>query len=301
MHELALMDCMKSYFEFRATTCCGISKVKLLGTLQDWEMLQKMVSALRQYKLGWWIKHLEPVIDKIVLAYKGEKDKKFWYTIYKQWSTYGSGGTTYVTGWITTFFPYIYDQPRQQFANLEELRKEADTKNSGDRRQKRYSGSIEKCDVPNGVTQTPFIWEYYGKEIPMSIYGGFAGCEFDGDYIRPVLAWAVAKDSASFLKSFMKENGAIETWNGDVVAKWLESSVMKKKVKHFKDFKITGAVLAKGYSALMRKFGYWERGYDRKAGPFSDSDELDDFRSELYDLFKLLRKKKKVPTAWPLV
>merc|ERR1712032_629954 len=190
LHELALMDCMKSYFEFRCQTCCGISKVKLLGTLEDWKLLLSKVEALRQYDLDWWVDELVPILRKILLTYEGkEVDRIFWYTIYKQWSTHGSGASTYVNGWITSFFPYIEGCRRRSFSKLTELRRDAS-------KVTRLAGTLDYMDIPNGVSSTPFIWEYHGAEIPMTIFGGFAGCEMDEGYIRPVLAWAVGQDKS---------------------------------------------------------------------------------------------------------
>lgn len=198
LHELALMDCMKSYFEFRCMTMCGISKVKLLGTLEDWQLLYEMVAALRDYELGWWVDELLPILEKILKTYRREEiDPVFWYTIYKQWSTHGSGASTYVNGWITTFFPYINKRRRHAFSSLEQLREDASKPIEKGRRGPRLDGTLDHMDVPNGVSTTPFVWEYHGAEIPMVIYGGFAGCEMDGDYIRPVLAWAVGQDSSN--------------------------------------------------------------------------------------------------------
>jgi len=200
LHDLALMDCMKNYFSYRCSTFCGIPKVKLEGTIEDWKNLRSMVEGLNEYDLSWWTQHLLPIIDKIIKTYEGEQDKIFWYTIYKQWSTAGSGASTYVNGWITTFFPYINKRRRNSFPNLDELRKDAmpketTTDNSDPMmmymRHPRLVGTIEIYDVPNNVSTTPFIWEYLGAEIPMTIYGGFCGCEMDGEYVRPKLAWAV--------------------------------------------------------------------------------------------------------------
>jgi len=227
------MDCMKSYFDFRCSTCCGISKVKLMGTLEDWKALQEMVSNLRQYDLDWWIDSLEPVVKKIVKTYEGEKDSKFWYTIYKKYSTHGSGASTYVTGWITTFFPYINKHRRRRFPDLEELK------------QGKNSGSIEIYDVPNSVTNTPFVWEYYGAEIPMTIYGGFAGCMMEGEYIRPVLAWGVGPNPDGQLQMFIAENGAIKQWNAETVSKWLNlsNSIMKEYSSYFEEKGVHGKLL----------------------------------------------------------
>lgn len=170
--------------------------MKLEGTLEDWEQLREKVEGLNEYGLEWWTEHLLPVVDKIISTYKGEVDKVFWYTIYKQWSTHGSGASTYVNGWITTFFPYVNDRKRRSFPNLDELREDASNKDNEQDwgwHGPRLDGTIEIYDVPNNISCTPFVWEYLGSEIPMSIYGGFAGCEVDGEYIRPVLGWAVGR------------------------------------------------------------------------------------------------------------
>jgi hypothetical protein len=37
--SLTLMDCMKSYFKYRVICGCGIPKVKLLGSREDWVQL----------------------------------------------------------------------------------------------------------------------------------------------------------------------------------------------------------------------------------------------------------------------
>mmetsp|Transcript_43815 Transcript_43815/g.76305 ORF Transcript_43815/g.76305 Transcript_43815/m.76305 type:complete len:509 (-) Transcript_43815:243-1769(-) len=219
LHELALMDCMKSYFELRLKTWCGISKVKLLGTHDDWLLLLEKVEGLRQYELGWWVDALMPILQKILKTYTGEEvDKIFWYTIYKQWSTYGSGGSTYVNGWITSFFPYVNGHRRHQFSNLEQLREDASKQAE---RGCCLDGTLDHMDVPIGVSTTPFIWEYHGAEIPMTIYGGFAGCEMDGEYIRPVLAWAVGKDKAAVYKQMASNYGKPKTWTTEALCKYL--------------------------------------------------------------------------------
>jgi len=271
LHELTLMDCMKSYFDFRCSTCCGISKVKLMGTLEDWKALQEMVSNLRQYDLDWWIDHLQPVVDKIVKTYEGEQDSKFWYTIYKKYSTHGSGASTYVTGWITTFFPYIKKNKRRQFPDLEELKKG------------RNSGSIEIYDVPNNVTSTPFVWEYLNAEIPMNIYGGFAGCVMDGEYIRPVLAWGVGPNPDGQLQMFINENGAIRKWNTETVLKWLShsNSVMQEYSSYFEAKEVQGEL-------LLDRWRLREKLCPRKGEkPAGFEDKMNNFCSELKPLMAL--------------
>jgi len=198
VHQVAAMASVKNYFKFLVQTDCGISKIKLLGSEADWIKLQTKVQKLKsQFKLGWWLDHVDPILEKIILTYRGElkgrESKEFWYTIYKQFSTTGSEGATWVSGWITNFFPYADDmsdgnvvtKQRSKFANLEQLRL--------DRNDKEISIDIQK--VPNGVAKTPFQWVYHGQPLKMNLYGGFAGFRIDEEkYIRPVLGWAVGED-----------------------------------------------------------------------------------------------------------
>jgi len=245
LHELSLMDITKSYFRYKMKTCCGISQVKLMGTLQDWQTLRESVSKLRKYELDWWIDHLEPVIDEIINTYQGKVNKKFWYTIYKEWRTYGSGATGYVTGWITHFFPYVRSRKRSEFCTLTELASGNETRRK----------SVEDDDVPNGVTNTPFIWDFHGIEIPMNIYGGFAGCEIDGGYVRPVLAWGVGEKPEEVRQNFVKKTMPVEEWNIETVVQYLieSDSHMKNYASYFRERKITGKDLVGEYSPLRRK------------------------------------------------
>eukprot|EP00493_Phyllostaurus_siculus_P009083 UN09196 len=104
------MDAMKSYFSYKVRTMCGIPKVKLLGTLNDWKQLKKSVQDLKEYKLGWWVDKLIPVMDQFIKTYEGKGfDKHFWGSVYKRHSTFGSGATTTADGWITLMFPYNKD------------------------------------------------------------------------------------------------------------------------------------------------------------------------------------------------
>lgn len=102
------MDSMKNYFEFCARTLCGIPRVKLTGTLEDWKQIKEKVIKLGQYDLEWWTEILVPILDKFIESYEGKVNKVFWNCIYKVVPPgEGSGAVTTVTGWILNFFPYI--------------------------------------------------------------------------------------------------------------------------------------------------------------------------------------------------
>jgi len=173
--EIALMDAMKSYFKYEVMTLCGIPQVTLEGTTEDWQKLKDKVQKLVEMnkndalELKWWLDKLVPVVDKICEAGINRKiDIAFWKEIYKHQG--GSGGP-FITGWITTFFPYLTDNVVNKL--------------SGER--------IHSHKIPKQISQVPFIWNYMGNEIPMTFYGGFVGAEFERDNstLKPVHFWSV--------------------------------------------------------------------------------------------------------------
>ncbi|KAF0547088.1 hypothetical protein F8M41_000875 [Gigaspora margarita] len=131
--RIVLLDMVKAYFNLRAVCACGIPKVTLEGTLEDWTKLQEKVIKLRNLnlELDFWLNRLEPVIWKLIDTYRGEIDEEFWSKIMSLRS-YGSGGEATITGWIAAFFPY--DR----------------TKNA------LHSNSLDRADIPDGVVEVPF-------------------------------------------------------------------------------------------------------------------------------------------------
>ena len=51
---MGLTNAIKHNFEYKVRTLCGISKVKLLGKLDDWLLLKKSTLKLNVYGLKWW-------------------------------------------------------------------------------------------------------------------------------------------------------------------------------------------------------------------------------------------------------
>jgi len=191
-HELGLMDCLKSYFNYRVMTRCGISKVKLQGSEEDWKKLEASLSILDELELKHWREALAPILDNFSRAATGKAtDKHFWSTIYKAHLGGGSGAHPTVDGWSTNFFLYVNDNMREDFRTLDQLYKEAED-NTKSRRRWHNPGYPQKA-VPVGLSKTPFIWEYLGREIPMYFYGGFVGAKFEDGYVSPVLGWAVGE------------------------------------------------------------------------------------------------------------
>ncbi|KAG9305408.1 hypothetical protein G9A89_011541 [Geosiphon pyriformis] len=78
--RVILLDSMKKYFTYKILCLCGIPKVTLEGSLQDWQKLQEKVVKLREFGLDmdFWLDRLEPVVWKLVETFRDNIDQDFW-------------------------------------------------------------------------------------------------------------------------------------------------------------------------------------------------------------------------------
>ncbi|WP_051970109.1 DUF4419 domain-containing protein [Kitasatospora azatica] len=167
---VALMDVVSPYYDFRWQSLCGIPRIRLEGTAQDWQLLTARVRELEGWFEGLrpWLRNLRPVLTTIVATASGEPvDQDFWRSIYK-WRS-ASGGAR-VTGWITAFFAhrYLADGPQPVTGDV-----------------------IQDGQFPAHLSRVPYKWERPDGIRSMTFLGGVLGIERDGDWIRPRLGFAV--------------------------------------------------------------------------------------------------------------
>lgn len=174
--EIVLMSTMKEYFSYVEMTMCGIPRITLLGTREDWVSVRDRTAMLAEFEAPWTEKILL-AIGNFIDAFDGKHEKAVWETFFK-WHD-GSGGPS-ISGWVNDLFPYI-------------------------RRRDYNGGSIKETIVPNtrrnldtasyisGLSVAPFIWDYYGTNYNMEFLGGFVGTtQNETDFsVRPVIGWAV--------------------------------------------------------------------------------------------------------------
>ncbi|CAG8665138.1 24187_t:CDS:1 [Gigaspora margarita] len=169
--RIVLLDAVKAYFEYLVTTICGIPKVTLEGTLEDWMKLQEKVTHLRKLnlELDFWLDRLEPVIWNLVATYRGEIDHDFWGRIVKIDKVFGSGGGTFITGWLMNFFPY--DCERRPLTTDHRIRVE---------------------QIPDGIVGVPFKLD----DLDVKFIAGFIGANqeiLEGtdneSVVSPVIGW----------------------------------------------------------------------------------------------------------------
>ncbi|WP_326846935.1 DUF4419 domain-containing protein [Streptomyces kaniharaensis] len=85
---------------------CGIPRVRLEGTADDWALLASRVGELAEWfePLGPWFAQLRSVLKVVARTAAGRPvDEEFWRSLYK-WRS--ESGGDYVSGWITAFFAH---------------------------------------------------------------------------------------------------------------------------------------------------------------------------------------------------
>lgn len=185
--EIVLMSAVRHYFDFMLLTLCGIPRVTLLGSAADWTKIRRRVERLEGFDLGWWVSALLPVLDQVVAAASGRPDQAFWRSFYK-WKDSSCG--PYVSGWINVLFPYVEEVNAggsPSLARNEFVARWAETFDE------EFHSGPSTTQFPSGFSMAPFVWKYYGIEIAMEFFGGFAGVSQDPGTlaVRPAIGWAV--------------------------------------------------------------------------------------------------------------
>ncbi|CAG8501661.1 3395_t:CDS:1 [Ambispora gerdemannii] len=171
--RVILLDALKKYFDYKISTLCGIPKVTLEGSLEDWTHIQEKVVKLRDLGLDmdFWLDRLDPVIWKLVATYRGEIDEEFWSKVFSRTGG-GSGSPICWTGWISAFFPY------DKYGN------------------KITTNKIKTSAVPDGGVIVPFTTDL---GLDLSFSAGFLGARQElvgsGDdaevYVSSLIGWFV--------------------------------------------------------------------------------------------------------------
>lgn len=174
------LNVLNNYYDLRWSTMCGIPTVRLEGEAEDWRKVVNQAETVSQEfsGLSGYFADLLPVLREIANTAAGEEpDHGFWSSIYKFGG--GSGGP-YVNGWITAFFAHIPTSdgftPRENF---------------GWRSALNGWGGFSTNQFPSHVSLAPFVWDYYGQEIPMAFAGGIFGVEHDNGFLTPKLGFGV--------------------------------------------------------------------------------------------------------------
>lgn len=220
VQTITLMDTLQQYFDYTVLTMCGIPRIELLGTTEDWlEIVRRAEVICEQAQMKWWANELIPVLFHFVILSKSPEvaPVAFWSRIYNRSAANGSGTVPSANGWINVFFPYIAggsgftrrksDPVEDQklffnsLANDEWWQQNLKRSQFVSAARTTYLCSSDIGDgiYPSGTSQVPFTWDYYGQNYAMSMCGGFLTCVGAAsqieDSVTPLIGWVVAHGS----------------------------------------------------------------------------------------------------------
>ncbi|CAH0386276.1 unnamed protein product [Bemisia tabaci] len=103
--SVMLMATCQKFFDYKICLACGIPKIEILGTVDDWKDIRGRISKLKGYgeHCVKWSEMLTKILDEFVKATDPdcEADMDFWRRICHH--TSGGSGPAYLSGWISAF------------------------------------------------------------------------------------------------------------------------------------------------------------------------------------------------------
>lgn len=178
--KVVLMGAMKNYFSYKMYLLCGLPKVTLTGSIEDWREIRRRVERLANWNapnLSKWSEVLAYVLDKFVDVFQGKVDTDFWNGIAHE--TGGGSGPRYLQGWILSFIPFN-DSGKYILNDLETIM------NTG------KFGIVDTNDIPTSAVEVPVTINDNGKEYKTIFYAGaIMSKKLDHDTIGTSLDWAL--------------------------------------------------------------------------------------------------------------
>jgi hypothetical protein len=173
---------------------CGIPRITLEGTPDDWQEIASRVEWLETVGLQRWRDVLRPVLKQFVRAAAGDVETAFWRSIYRRTPPacdFERRRAPEVTGWVIAFFPYL----RGRFGGPCEAARWLRNKAPASEVLARGSAfGFSRSSPTGGVSVAPFTLEVRRGDIrPMEFLAGFLGVAQDGQTLalRPEIGWAV--------------------------------------------------------------------------------------------------------------
>lgn len=228
-YEVNLLETSQKSFEYVGESGCGIPKIKLLGTLQDWEQIYNNVDEFSKYDLNEWVENLKPILKEFVEAYKGKINKEFWNTMYKDYTNYN---IFYISGWVIKFFPYTKEYTYQH-SDSGSTRTFKYIKNEYLKGENFRLSKLTTDDFPSGYSKVPVIFENINpvtqkliERKDMELFAGFLGMRQDKNTkaLTPAISWAVCDKNASKVDFYISQKEekikhSDEKWYPDTIQK----------------------------------------------------------------------------------
>jgi len=187
--DIVVLDVLQHYFNYEMIcTICGIPRITLEGTPDDWMRLKAKVSRLSEFGLDWWTSALLPLCDQFIRTSQGMVDREFWRNIYKFWKDDPNNAysPSHVTGWLGKLVPYLLDRKTEAYTRRNPALSGEEGPSSG--------------ELPAGFSHVPFLLSMIGgtpaeMTFQMEFIGGFIGVAQDpvSLVLRPRIGWGVLR------------------------------------------------------------------------------------------------------------
>lgn len=236
---IALMGAMENYFSMKFSYDCGLSKVILDGTLNDWILLRDKSKKLYDFKikdLTDWANLLIPVLDKFIDSYKGNVDNDFWQRICT-FKRYGSGGQQAFRGWFLVFSPFN-DDNKYILNSYDEV---METHNYGYVKET----DIVDCSIDVEIIVEDHIGEQYEKSLPYNpvvaqygckhtivFYAGLLMSKYDQEenILSPEPGWLmIRKKEIKYEDMLSYHNNQLKRWSSNISEE--ESRIIEEILK----------------------------------------------------------------------
>ena len=182
--QVTIMSAMKDYFAYKALFAgCGISKIILEGKIEDWVEIRKKLDFLNTKGLEWWVKYLNPIIDRIIFTKKyisyHKKPNQSIINFWKYMIRIKGKGEMYdphiINGWIVAFIPDLREENPKLYERLNE-----------------YNIPDEIISCPMDLTWLPLTNDTK-TEYKISLASGFYGMVQDKTTfaVKPVIGYSV--------------------------------------------------------------------------------------------------------------
>ena len=175
---IQLLHLLDDFYTYSVTANCHFRSIIINGNVSDWVKLKTRVKVFAAYGLSSWQARLEPIIDKIIATYNGEKDEKFWDCMYQF-----KNGTA--VGWINTLFPFVLDGAGDYIAN---------PAMSGWHLIKRFQiDGVELDKYPSCIFAANFDWNIDGGTKQMQFVSGFMSTVLNPEtnVMKPQVGWLI--------------------------------------------------------------------------------------------------------------
>ncbi|KAN0019394.1 hypothetical protein ACTFIU_002602 [Dictyostelium citrinum] len=182
-----LMSITKKYFYYSISSNCGLPKVTLNGSVDDWINLKERAIRLKEFNnkedhMNKWLGYLLPVLDNFIESSRGNPDKEWWNKIVDYRSRSGGG---ILTGWLSVFCVFDDDGNFQDNSSTALCRDKSET----------IWPKVSENYIPYGYTSTPIsLTDFDGTKYNSTIYSGHLTQKIDGTKISPLIDWLIVAD-----------------------------------------------------------------------------------------------------------